>query len=184
MLLPRDPLLYLFRCSWKEFGCNNYILSLCKIPQCTSNILLAGSALICYRRIVEITPRSRPLFMISLECSSSIVQLCCPLAASPNPIQIRDIFNSEFPSFVYFITTCPPVYCISLNHFLTTVSSGRLICTPFAHFTSPLTYLCSSSSLLPPISSGNTERNDRHLYIFPDCLFPTIRESDLTEPLN
>ena len=45
--------------------------------------------------------------MISRECSSSMVHECCPLCASPNPMQpmqMRETFRSEFPSFVYFIS--------------------------------------------------------------------------------
>ena len=44
-------------------------------------------------------------------------QLCWPLAGSPKPIQpiqMRDTFKSELPSFVYF-TAFPPLIVITFN---------------------------------------------------------------------
>ena len=52
----------------------------------------------------KFTPSSSPRLMISREAASSKVQLCWPVAALPkpmHPMQMRDTFKSELPSFVY-----------------------------------------------------------------------------------
>ena len=60
----------------------------------------------------KFTPSSSPRLMISRECASSSVQLCWPFFASPkpmHPMQMRETFKSELPSFVYCIVFPPSV---------------------------------------------------------------------------
>src|SRR5574344_1393884 len=64
--------------------------------------------------------------MISLDCSSSSVQMCCPVVAFPKPIQpmqIRDTFKFELPNFEYFIQS-PHLFLANLNPLLINASSG------------------------------------------------------------
>ena len=61
MLLPADSVFNLVRCAWKKLCRNNYILTLCEIPERTSDKLLTCASLIGNRRIIEIHAKIKPL---------------------------------------------------------------------------------------------------------------------------
>ena len=106
VFLPRDSAVNFLLRARSEFRRYDDLIALGKVAERTPQELLAGAVLVDDRGVKEVDSEFNPRLMISRDAASSTVQLCCPVAAFPKPIQpmqIRETVKSDLPNFVYFI---------------------------------------------------------------------------------